>query len=75
MSMIVDAPALKRGHHEELCAFVDNLKHSISSLKDCGNYSLEAFLTSVLFGKLNKRFQVTWLKYSRGSRVFQTSCS
>ena len=63
---IVDAPALKQGHHEELCTFVDNLKHSISSLKDCGHYSIETFLTSVLSGKLNKRLQESWLKYSRG---------
>ena len=34
---IVDAAALKQGHHEEFCALVDNLKHSISSLKDCGH--------------------------------------
>ena len=54
---IVDAPALKQGHHEELCALVDNLKHSISSLKDCGHYSIEIFWTSVLSGKLNKRLQ------------------
>ena len=63
---IVDAPALKQGHHEELCTFVDNLKHNISSLKDCGHYSIETFLTSMLSGKLNKRLQESWLKYSCG---------
>ena len=63
---IVDAPTLKQGHHEELCTFVDNPKHSISSLKDCGHYSIETFLTSMLSGKLNKRLQESWLKYSGG---------
>lgn len=62
---IVEAPALKQGNHDELCTFVDNLKHNISSLKDSGYYSIESFLTSVLFGKLNKRLQESWLKYSR----------
>ena len=65
-TMNVSSKGLITGYHEELCTFVDNVKHSISSLKDCGHYSIETFLTSVLSGKLNKQLLESWLKYSRG---------
>ena len=54
---IIDASVLMQGQHDELCSFVNNLKHNISSLKDSGQYTIETFLTSILTGKLNKRLQ------------------
>ena len=61
---IVNAPVIKHGNHAELCSFIDNLEHSLSSLIDSGQHTIEAVWTSIVAGKLNKRLEEEWLKYS-----------
>ena len=61
---IVNAPVIKHGNHVELCSFIDNLEHSLSSLVDSGQHTIEAVWTSIVAGKLNKRLEEEWLKYS-----------
>ena len=61
---IVNALVIKHGIHAELCSFIDNLEHSLSSLIDSGQHTIEAVWTSIVAGKLNKRLEEEWLKYS-----------
>jgi len=61
---IVNAPTIKQGNYTELCSFIDNLEHSLSSLTDSGQHTIEAVWTSIVTSKLNKRLEEEWLKYS-----------
>ena len=61
---IVNAPMIKHGSHAELCSFIDNLEHNLSSLTDSGQHTIEAVWTSIVAGKLSKKLEEEWLKYS-----------
>ena len=61
---IVNAPMIKHDNHVELCSFIDNLEHSLSSLIDFGQHTIEAVWTSIVAGKLNKTLEEEWLRYS-----------
>ena len=61
---IVNAPMIKHGSHAELCSFIDNLEHNLSSLTDSGQHTIEAVWTFIVVGKLSKKLEEEWLKYS-----------
>ena len=61
---IVNAPTIKNGYYTELCSFIDNLEHNLSSVTDSGQHTIEAVCTSIVTSKLNKRLEEEWLKYS-----------
>ena len=61
---IVNAPMIKHGSHAELCSFIENLEHNMSCLTDSGQHTFEAVWTSIVAGKLSKKLEEEWLKYS-----------
>ncbi len=61
---IVNDPVIKQGNYTELCSFIDNLEHNLSSLTDSGQHTIDAVWTSIITTKLSKRLEEEWLKYS-----------
>ena len=49
----------------DLRRLVDNLNHTIASIKTTGHYNLDAFLTSLVYLLLPVRLQTLWEQHSR----------
>ena len=65
---LVDCKPLKSGNYDELFTFIDTVEHNVNSLQDTKQFDLESFLTLLLYTKLTKCLQESWLHFLRDSQ-------
>ena len=62
---IVNCPSVSKGIHEELSLFKSTILHSVSCLKDAGQFEIGPFVTSILTSKLPKNLADQWLLFTK----------
>ena len=71
---IVNCPSVSKGTHEELSQFVSTILHSVSCLKDAGQFEIGPFVTSILTyfqaaQESGRSMVAVHQRHSRGARV------
>ena len=66
---LVNSQPFKSSTHEEYVHFEQTLTHSVSCLKDSGQFAIGPFLTSLLTTKLTKAICDQWLLYTQNTKV------